>query len=117
LPQTLAAAFPEVSTTVQKAAPLLQHWPGVTWSCCTTAVASLKGAPAPATVRQLGPCASATCIMPTLITTSAVANATATLPIFIVIEYRYRFTPATISYVPISIVRRCNEESRSELTT
>ncbi len=39
------------------------------------------------------------------------------LPIFIVIEYGHYFTPATISYVGISIVRRCNEESRSELTT
>jgi hypothetical protein len=53
--QTLAAAFPEVSTTVQKPSPLWHHWPGVTHSCCTTVVASLKGAPAPDTVRQLGP--------------------------------------------------------------
>jgi hypothetical protein len=75
--------------------------PGVTRSCCTTAVASLKGATAPDTV----------------ITNSVVATVTATLPIFIVIEYGYYCTPATISYVRISIVRRCNEESRSELTT
>jgi hypothetical protein len=55
--------------------------------------------------------------MLTVITISVVAIATAALPIFIVIEYGYYFTPATISYVRISIVRRCNEESRSELTT
>jgi hypothetical protein len=91
--------------------------PGVTRSCCTTAVASLKGATAPDTVRQLGPCASTRCIMLTVITNSVVATVTATLPIFIVIEYGYYCTPATISYVRISIVRRCNEESRSELTT
>jgi hypothetical protein len=115
--QTLAAAFPEVSTTVQKLPPLWQHWPGVTRSCCTTAVASLKGAPAPDTVRQLGPCASAPCIMLTVITISVVAIATAALPIFIVIEYGYYFNPLRISYVPISIVRLWNEESRSELTT
>jgi hypothetical protein len=55
--------------------------------------------------------------MLTVISISVVAIATAALPIVIVIEYGYYFTPATISYVPISIVRRCNEESRSEPTT
>jgi hypothetical protein len=55
--------------------------------------------------------------MLTVITISVVAIATAAPPIFIVIEYGYYFTSATISYVAISIVRRWNEESRSELTT
>jgi hypothetical protein len=55
--------------------------------------------------------------MVTVIAISVIAIATATLPIFIVIEYGNYFTPATISYVPISIVRCCNEESRSELPT
>jgi hypothetical protein len=39
----VAAALPEVSTTVQKPPPLWQHSPGITCSFCTTAVASLKG--------------------------------------------------------------------------
>jgi hypothetical protein len=83
----VATAFPEVTNGLQKLPELTQHWPGVTRSCCTTAVASLKGAPAPASVRHWTVCASAHCIMLTLITARVIAIAMTILPIFIVIKY------------------------------